>query len=80
MSEERDIPIGQGALLQRIGAEIVSTGSFSMDGIVFCTPDNGHLEVKVVRGLRTRDRGHVRSGARVFRRSPSYGLATNRGL
>lgn len=38
------------ALLQRIASEVMSTGAFSMDGMVFRTADKAYLEVRVVEG------------------------------
>jgi hypothetical protein len=49
--ESRDIPMEEvAALLLRIGNEMVRTGAFSMDGMVFRTADKGYLEVNVVEG------------------------------
>jgi hypothetical protein len=49
--ESRDIPMEEvAALLQRIGSEVMSTGAFSMDGMVFRTADEAYLEVSVVEG------------------------------
>ena len=49
--ESRDIPMEEvAALLQRIGSEVLRTGAFSMDGMVFRTADNAYLEVSVVEG------------------------------
>ena len=49
--ESRDIPMEEvAALLQRIGSEVMSTGGFSMDGMVFRTADKAYLEVSVVEG------------------------------
>ena len=49
--ESKDIPMEDvAALLQRIGSEVMSTGAFSMDGMVFRTADEAYLEVSVVEG------------------------------
>lgn len=49
--ESRDIPMEEvAALLQRIASEVMSTGAFSMDGMVFRTADKAYLEVSVVEG------------------------------
>ena len=49
--ESRDIPMAEvAALLQRIGSEVMSTGAFSMGGMVFRTADKAYLEVSVVEG------------------------------
>ena len=49
--ESKDIPIVEvAALLQRIASEVMNTGSFSMDGMVFRTADEAYLEVSVVEG------------------------------
>ena len=49
--ESKDIPMEEVAtLLQRIGTEVLSTGAFSMDGMVFRTADQAYLEVSVVEG------------------------------
>ncbi len=49
--ESKDIPMEEvAALLQRIGSEVMTTGGFSMDGMVFRTADEAYLEVSVVEG------------------------------